>query len=319
MYDDLHTLIAQLATRPEQGTWDGWNVQPIRTGMNNLVYRATRGEDDLAVKFTRRDERDRAGREYTALAALVSLGLDLAPQPILLERERYHLPLIVQTWVSGDVHSQPPADDAEWEQLVAYYATIHQVRPANCQIPIGYAVTNMASCAQGRAMLAEQIGRLPPEARPPGLEQLAKRIEHAIWPELPHGPRALCRVDSNTLNFIRRPSTWASVDWENSGWGDPAFEIVDMMTHPAYFSVQQPRWEWVIERYTACSGDDGAPVRIRTYYPLMLAWWVARTARLIYELPRGLDPRLGGMPDYLNRLDDQYTYYVTLAHTALDR
>jgi aminoglycoside phosphotransferase (APT) family kinase protein len=317
MSDTLHNLLAHLATRPEAGEWQGWNIRPVRGGMNNLVYRATRDGEDLAVKFMRRDERDRAGREYLVLAALVSLGLDLAPRPVLLERDRYELPVVLETWVEGDVLPDPPASDDEWGKLIQHYAAIHQVTPARCTVPIGAAVTNIASVAQGRAMIADQIGRLPAEGRPPGLVELTAQVEQTRWPELPPSPTALCRVDANTLNFIRRPKGWASVDWENSGWGDPAIEIVDLMTHPVYFSVPTSRWEWVIDTYTAYSGDNTAPERIRVYYPLMLAWWVARTARLIYELPRGIDVRLGGAPAFMHNLDHQYQHYVELADTAL--
>jgi hypothetical protein len=42
---------------------------------------------------------------------------------------------------------------------------------------------------------------------------------------------------------MRRAGAWASVDWENSGWGDAAFEIADMMTHPAYVTVPAALWE----------------------------------------------------------------------------
>jgi aminoglycoside phosphotransferase (APT) family kinase protein len=317
MPDTLDNLLAHLVTRPEAGECQGWAIRPVQGGMNNLVYRATRGDDDLAIKFMRRDERDRAGREYAVLSALVSLGLDLAPRPVLLERERYALPVVVESWVAGNVLPEPPADDAAWGELIQHYAAIHQVTPSRCTAPIGAAVTNMASVAQGRAMIAEQIARLPTEGRPSNLEELARRIEQTRWPDMPESPTALCRVDANTLNFIRRPGGWASVDWENSGWGDPAFEIVDMMTHPVYFSVPASRWEWVINTYTAYTSDHTAPERIQAYYPLMLAWWVARTARLIYELPRGIDARLGGTPSFLHNLDDQYQHYVELTDGAL--
>ncbi len=54
--------------------------------MNNLIYRASSAEGDFAVKFTVRDDRDRAGREYAALRALHQAGLELAPQAVWLEQ-----------------------------------------------------------------------------------------------------------------------------------------------------------------------------------------------------------------------------------------
>jgi hypothetical protein len=85
--------------------WQGWTINCIDGGANNLLYRATNPHSDLAVKFTVRDERDRAGREYGALLALQQAGLWIAPQPVWLERERYAQPVVVQTWLNGDVCS----------------------------------------------------------------------------------------------------------------------------------------------------------------------------------------------------------------------
>jgi hypothetical protein len=75
------------------------------------------------------------------------------------------------------------------------------------------------------------------------------------------------------LHFIRRPTGWASVDWENSGWGEPAFEIVDLMTHLAYLDMPEARWEALIAQYTRLSVDHHAPEKIATFLPLMLIWW----------------------------------------------
>jgi Phosphotransferase enzyme family len=319
--EDLDPLIAHIVTRPPPGAWRGWEIAPIAGGANNLVYRATSAEHDLAIKLMRRDARDRAGREYTVLAALAALGLDLAPRPIMLDRDRYAHPIIVQSWIAGAVHDPPPADDAEWEALLRHYAAIHSVTPEQLDAPLAPAVINMGSVAQGRAMVAAQLGLLPDEARPPDLPALVELAQRANIPE-PGGARtALCRVDANTRNFVRRAGHahgWASVDWENSGWGEPAFEIVDLMTHPAYRDVDDQRWRWVAERYAALSGDPHAPDKIAALYPLMLAWWAARTARLIYELPRGIDVRLG-LVEWGAGLGDQYLRYRDLASAALAR
>jgi len=53
-----------MAARPaEPVEWQGWEIGPVPGGRNNLLYRALREGRDLAVKITRRDARDRAGRE----------------------------------------------------------------------------------------------------------------------------------------------------------------------------------------------------------------------------------------------------------------
>lgn len=83
----LRPLLAYLVQSPPTTatTWQAWSVAPIAGGANNLLYRTTSDHGDFAVKFTIRDQRDRAGREYRALSALAQAGLTIAPHPMLLD------------------------------------------------------------------------------------------------------------------------------------------------------------------------------------------------------------------------------------------
>jgi thiamine kinase-like enzyme len=125
-------------------------------------------------------------------------------------------------------------------------------------------------------------------------------------------------VDANTLNFIRRPGAWVSVDWENSGWGDPAFEMADMMTHPQFMTVPPERWDWVVALYAELCGEETAVTRIQTYYPLMLIWWVARLSRALYEIPRGRDERLAPRdPNWQQQGEQKLAYYIQRAFSVI--
>src|SRR5689334_3052545 len=95
---NLLPLIEHLESRPAgEEAWREWQIAPITGGANNLLYRATGPAGDFAVKFTRRDERDRAGREWDTLRALDAARLDLAPRAVLYLPDR-PLPAVVQTW-----------------------------------------------------------------------------------------------------------------------------------------------------------------------------------------------------------------------------
>ena len=108
------------------------------------------------------------------------------------------------------------------------------------------------------------------------------------------------------------------MDWEYSGWGDPAFEIADLATHSKYDAVPPERWDWVIARYCAAQPDPTVGMRIRVYTQLMLVWWVARFARLLYEVPRGLDERLVTRPaGWEATARRQYQRYLARADAAL--
>src|SRR5262245_22941297 len=91
-----HNLLPLLdylaATHHPNLHWRGWRIARADGSGNNILYRATSDSHDLAVKFTIRDARDRAGREYAALLALHRAGLEVAPAPLFLDRDRYPQP-----------------------------------------------------------------------------------------------------------------------------------------------------------------------------------------------------------------------------------
>jgi thiamine kinase-like enzyme len=163
-------------------------------------------------------------------------------------------------------------------------------------------------------LIRRELDRLPASELPAAVKLLVRQVELTNFPEWDYAPLSLCRVDANILNFMRRPDHWVSVDWENSGWGDPAFEIADLISHPAYLTVPPERWAWVIDYYCALVDDRTAAQRIQVYQCLMLTWWVVRLVRSLYEIPRGLDQRLvARSPDWQAATELKYQYYLNRA------
>ncbi len=307
----LDHIAAAGETSPE---WRGWRITRIGGGQNNLLYRASGEAGDYAVKFTIRDARDRAGREYAALHVLQQSGLSIAPAPILLERHRYAQPVVVQTWLEGDVSAAPPVTDTEWLALVKHISLAHAITPDKTSFPLPRAMLGATSAEEGRDLIRQQLAHMPAEARPLSLRALAQHFEKARLPDWPAPPLALCRVDLSPLNFIRRPAVWASVDWENSGWGDAAFDFAELIAHPAYREVAAHRWEWVIRAYCDLSGQAGIAERVAVYRRVLLVWWAARLARYLYEVPRGNDQRLVERPDdWQADIQAKFEHYVQIA------
>lgn len=293
-------------------TFEGWQIKPVTGGANNLLYRVTGKQGDYAIKFTIRDARRRAEREFNALSALD--GFDLAPRPILLDQERYSLPVVVQTWIEGEVRSEPPQTDEDWSMLVDYLVCLRAV-PVKVFLPkpVVYA-ENRDHCKQ---IIHEKLDRLPLESQPDSLRDLIRRFDALSMPEWDIPTFTLVRSDPNPRNFIRREGQWVSVDWEYGGLTDPAFEIADMMAHAAYIDVPRERWEWVINRY--CSHDGAGEIRIRTYWQMMTVWWAVRFVQYLYEIPRGLDPRLAERsPDWEEQAERKYLHYVKVANEMMD-
>lgn len=164
--------------------------------------------------------------------------------------------------------------------------------PARTTEALAPGFLNVSSGAAGQALVRAHATQLPPDAWPASLHRVLTWLDAWSPPGWPPAPRTLVRVDSNWRNFLRGPQGLQSVDWENSGWGDPAFELAELMVHPAYEGVARSRWEWLIDAYAAQYADPTLAVRIKTYTVILLAWWLVRWARYLYEVPRGLDPRL---------------------------
>jgi hypothetical protein len=158
----------------------GWRIAPVAGGANNLLYRATSAAAEYAVKFTVRDERDRAGREYAALSLLEQAGLQIAPRAIALERERYRQPVVVQSWLDGAVLTGPPDCTADWQALLATPASSLELVRAR-----GTALATLAWAPIARALPAKRLFivaegpllRLPWSALPDGDGYLVERAK----------------------------------------------------------------------------------------------------------------------------------------------
>ncbi|MCL5998999.1 MAG: aminoglycoside phosphotransferase family protein [Chloroflexi bacterium] len=303
---------------PRLSMWQGWHIQRIPYGHNGIVYRATCVNHDVAVKFTKRDARHRAGREYQALQTLERFGLHVAPAPLWLETERYPQPVVVQTWLDGDVCTGAPASLAGWEALMRHYAIVHAGIPEKAEPQLPPAVVSLFNAQDGIDRIRRQVRCIPERAVPVELKVLMALVECAQFPVWTRPTAALCRCDPNITNFIRQPFGWASVDWENSGWGDPAFEIGDLMAHPAYQSVPLEQWDGVVKRYCDMRADTAAGERIWVYYTLTLGWWAALYATIQYKLANGIvETRLVDRPaGWAEQVPANYARYLAAATRA---
>jgi hypothetical protein len=326
---DIYPLLDFLAHPPPANVfdWKGWHVQRIISGQNNVLFRARyidtghdRGSADLAVKFTRHDVSDRAGREFATLSVLHRLGLELAPAPILLDRKRYPLPVVVQAWMPGESRADPPADQAEWQRLLDHLAAIHTIVPEYVDRPVPHALLDFNTAREAVDFVLRELENQPAGSRSPQVIVLARRLRDMSFPTWTSPEITLGRCDPNIANFLRRPGPWASVDWEYSGWCDPAFEIGDLMAHPSYEPVMPDRWDWFLSAAGDCHpGDDTFLLRARAYRAVMLVRWAGLLARDAWERAPGGRGRSVTWPETSwVAVPEGSKRYLELASQALD-
>lgn len=316
----LHPLLTFLdQDKPAEGmAWHDWQVVPVAGGANNRLYWASHPLGAVAIKFTIRDDLDRAGREFLVLSTLALLDTTIAPHALWLDHSSYSYPVVVQTWMDGPTASTPPADEDEWQRLLEHLATIHSLTPDIAGVALPRAVVDAEHIRAGKPVVMQQAALIPEPEQPASLQMLVRRLEDLSIPTWSNPPRVLCRADPNCTNFIRRPDRWVSVDWEYSGWSDPACELADVMAHPAYRTVPASRWEWFVETYCAIVGDPTVAERVPFYHRVLVVWWAARYARVLYQSSQGVQRKLvEHKPGYAARARAKYEQYLELADRLL--
>ncbi len=119
----------------------------------------------MAVKFTNRDGRDRASREFNTLTVLQNEGVRLAPKPLLLSPNNYRQPLVVQSWLHGRVSDTPPANESEWRLLLGHLTAVHVVRSDTNTLP--RAVLNVPTVAENIQVCQRELAAVPPAVQTP--------------------------------------------------------------------------------------------------------------------------------------------------------
>jgi len=241
--------------------------------------------------------------------------------PLLLNADHQPHPVVVQSWLAGENCAALPEDDASWVALLTQFAAVHRISPGTTAISLSDAVFDAHNTNDVRQRIEAILMRLPASAVPAGVRDLMRRLDGTVLPQWSPPSLRLTHGDPNVRNFIRRPDAWAFVDWEYSGWGDPAFEIANLITHPGNIPVPLPRWDWVAAQYAAFSDDAGAETRIRTYCTMLAVAFAAYFANLGYQFDAGEGERERLMPQSPSRraeIASHYRHYLTVATTLLD-
>jgi hypothetical protein len=92
--DWLRVVAAAYRSGAEACTDDDLTVRRVRGGANHALYYVESDGEPYACKLFVADDRDRAAREHGAVCLLQESGLDLAPQPALLDTTWSVLPFL---------------------------------------------------------------------------------------------------------------------------------------------------------------------------------------------------------------------------------
>lgn len=283
----LDTVEQALAQQQDELTHDGWALRRIYGGMNGITYRAENvAEEQLfALKIRKRDERGRAGREFAALQALSALNEPPAPAPVALYIDLPQFPgdVVISSWIEGVVLDELHGGDHDlWERILTACARVHSIKPGDAA-NLRDAVQRIYSSADLVEELDRRYARLPDgqlgEMTKAEIgDWLALFKEHAAQKGCVADRLYLMICDTNPTNMIDSEGRIVIVDWESSGWGDPAFDIADLLVRPNCASLSESERRWVMERYAEMMDDNGIIERIAIYERLMLVFWLILTS-----------------------------------------
>lgn len=288
--------------------WTGRGVALVRVsgGGNNALYRVEAGSRSYACKLCVDDERRRAAREYGALRLLHSAGLDVAPEPLWLDESCTVLPFptVIYRWLPGEPIAAP-LSELELAAVLQSYQRIHALRRCDHGgLDLFDAWFHWFDFAPYLAELHEFLAEYGPwlaTTLPAGgllRDRLARLVDGctevltkpSVDPGRDRFPLRLCRVDPNLANGV-----WGGdgrlrwVDWEYSGWGDPALDLAELRWHAALADLGETQHAWLRANYRPPEDDPGFEERLALWDRLLATRWPFLILRWLWSEYNGPD------------------------------
>lgn len=284
--------------------WTAGDVTVVRLnrGFNNALYRIEADRQQVACKLCVVDQRRRVAREYGALRLLQAAGLDIAPQPLALDESCQVLPFpaVVYRWLAG----KPVPPSPSQTQLAALLESLHQMHSPSPSAALPDAWFHWFDFGRYLDEMDSLSARYDPWLRahdpegPALIDRITRLREHcaAVVATTPADPSRekvslrLCRSDTNLANAI-----WGEdgrvrwVDWEFSGWGDPAMELAEMRWHAGYVGLSRAQHTWLRQNYRQPADDPGFEERLAVWDRLIVTRWCQLILRTLWSAYNGPD------------------------------
>jgi aminoglycoside phosphotransferase (APT) family kinase protein len=265
-------------------------VHRVTGGANNALCRVEADGQNYACKLCVVDERRRAAREYGALRLMHAAGLDIAPHPLWLDESCTVVPFpaVAYRWLPGEPLSPSPTAQ-QLAALLDSFQRLHTLQPGDFEdhdIPDAWFhwFDFAPYLAELHGFLAEHgpwLAATAPDGRDlrDRLTQLVDGCAEVVLtadvdPGRESVSLSLCRVDANLANTV-----WSGdgrlrwVDWEYSGWGDPALDLADLRWHGALAELSEAQHDWLRDSYRQPTGDQFFGERLEVWDRLLVTRW----------------------------------------------
>jgi thiamine kinase-like enzyme len=312
--DWLQVVAAACEAGSDAWASDHVAVRRVRGGANNALYQVKADGQCYACKLCVVDERHRAAREYGVLRLLYAADLDIAPEPLWLDGSCAILPFptVIYRWLPGTSLSA----SLTAQQLAALLETIQRLHGLQRDGPAHHELSHACFhwfdfaryLAELQGFLA-QYGTWLAITAPDGpnlhdrLAQLVGSCAEAIAatsvdPSHNRFPLRLCRVDPNLANVVWDEDgqpRW--VDWEYSGWGDPALDLADLYWHAGLAHLSKAQRAWLRDNYRRPANDPGFAERLAVWDRILATRWPFLILRALWTVYNGPDRARLTRPD----------------------
>jgi aminoglycoside phosphotransferase (APT) family kinase protein len=326
----LRAIGRMLDAGVESWAEEGVEVRRVIGGNNNALYRIEAEGQTFACKLCVADFRLRAAHEYAALRVFQNDRVDLAPEPVGLDEscEVVPYPAVAYRWLPGQALG-PALSEAQLAALLASIQLMHTLEPDQHpglddswfhwfdfsryldELAGFYAYSTWLETTQpaGRDLRAR-------------LDQLVSRCARAVTatpakPDRESVARRICRADTNLANAIWNDDgrvRW--VDWEYSGWGDPALELAELRWHAAMTPAQH---DWLRAHYRRPRGDAGFDERLAVWDRIITTRWAFLILRALWSAHNGPDRvRLSRLPMPADQLRARLVQFIERAEHSVE-
>lgn len=220
-------MLPRFVDGPACGLADGLRVVGAST------HEVSIGRSEVSKRFTswQRGEPD---REWDALTALSDHAPDLAPRP-LRRAEETGRPVVVMSRLPGSSLGRRALTARQVEAVAEALVELHAAVPAGVLGRFPRRVWHPAEALEVlRARSAEPPAGLHGDVRRAfavGARWIRSAEASRVASE--DVPQVLAQGDGNIANVVWDGDRCRLVDFEDSGLGDPAFEVADLVEHPS--------------------------------------------------------------------------------------
>ncbi|MEM7336304.1 MAG: phosphotransferase, partial [Chloroflexota bacterium] len=201
---------------------------------SNDLYDLIKDNQRFILKaYLKADEQEEAPRrEFQALTLLEAT--DLAPKPIFFNPQAG--PFVIYEFMKGEMWDRKRPSSSQLTELADAWLTINAVQneqhwlARGSQHPIRYPWVKKMFYEYG-AWLETAV-----YANKATIKRLNQSLQHIkpIFQKIAETTpkRLFSRSDPRFANFIERPNgRLGMIDWEDSGWHDPAYATADLLLH----------------------------------------------------------------------------------------